>query len=1812
MVYIYNYNSPKLEKEDKMKTFQSLIIISLLLIMSCSSKDSVKITNFTPTGETEKNTNFTIEFSNDLAPEEIIGEWLSDEFIEFEPKINGKYKWIDKRTLQFSPDYSLASMQDYSAKITNKVLFEKKLSTDFETFKFNTPNFDAVKAEFFWTQIPHKSYAQTIQTNLYFNYQVLPNQLKSFLTITKDGEKITDYEIVSLSASDIVAINLGEFQQTNEEQRIEVIIAKGFKSILGKEGLSADRSFEYELSRITKLDVTGVTSGFDGKKGWIDVYLNQTIVKENLAKYISVEPKQNLDFQVYDNHIRLSAELKNITTLTLKISKGLKGLYGGELDRDYERVVALVNIDPSINFVESKGKYLMLPGSKNLAVNAVNLDKVDIEVSQIHKNNILYYKDKYRHYNYYYYNYYDSPYYDPDSYMKALFKKTVELKSTKNWLNTVNVNLEEALDPKFKGIFLVEVRSNEKRWIKDSKIVSISDLGIITKKSNNEFVVFINSISGAEPIKNAKVQVISNHNTKMFNDVTNDKGVVKFPLKGGKHNKEYPKILFIEKDGDFNYLDLRESRIETSRFDVGGIASNQDNYKVFMYAERNLYRPGEKVNLTGILRDNEMNIITDEPVVLKIISPTGKVFQEFTKTLSEQGSYEQSVKMPTYAQTGLYKAELYNGAEKIIGVYNFSLEDFVPDKIRVNIKADKDEYKEKETVNIDLDSEFLFGAKAAKLKYEGEFQFRHVPFRSSKFKDYRFDDYVGEETKINNHTYNGVLDDEGHADLEYQIPDKLKSGGKITAYVYSSVFDLTGRTVNKITSFDVFTKDRFIGLKRPEYYLSRNKVYNFGVVSVDKDDKPSKSYKADARLVRFKWESVLRKDRNGRNRYTSVKTEVIEWEKEIDVSGTPSILNVNAQKWGQYELRLSEKGSDSYIKSNFYVYGWNGETASNVEIDKEGRIDMVFDKDIYEPNEKATVLFKCPFSGRLLVTIERDGIYDYRYLDVVNNTAQTKIDLNEKYMPNVFVSATLFKKHGGESEAPFLVGHGFESIKIEKKVNKLPVEIVAKEKVKPNTTQEITVRTKPNKNIYVTFAAVDEGILQIKSFKTPDAYKMMYAKRPLNVSSYDLYSLLLPEVESNNSSTGGDDLANQLKKRVNPVTSKRYELLSYWSGIKKTNNNGEVKISLPIPQFNGEVRLMALVYEGSKFGSGEKSIKVSDDLIIEPEMPRFLSTNDKLVSNVTLINTTDEKSSVTINASATGPVSLTSKNSQTVEVEAGKTSNVEFSFASGNNIGSAKIIFETEGLAKVKEVINIGVRPISPLVVETGFGDINENETIQIQLPEHYIKSTQNSSLTISKLPIIKFAEHLKYILGYPYGCLEQTTSKAFPQLYFGDIAKHISPHFYENNNSVYYVNEAIKKIESMSMNDGSFSYWPGGNYSNWWSTVYAAHFLVEAKKAGFYVDENVYSKVINNLQRRVKKKEDYDYVTYSHGKKTIVKLAKKELIYSLYVLALVGKGDISTMNYYKSMPHLLSRDGKYLLAGAFALMENRTAYSEIIPDEFKEERTDRLSGGSFDSSIRANAIMLNVLLEVDPTNLQIPYMVKYLSNNSSRMYSTQERSFTFLALGKAMKNQAPSNLKVDILADGKVIGNFENKDLTLKLENSLSNNLTLKSNGEGTVYYFWSSEGISLSEKIKEEDSELKIRRKYYSYKTKNEITNGKFKQGDLIVCKLSLIGGNKSAENIAISDLIPAGFEIENPRLSTSTNFDWKVKNKMNVQSMDIRDDRLILFTNLYAHKTYDFYYMLRVINKGEFQLPVIAAEAMYDREFHSFNGAGKIIVE
>ena len=1790
------------------------VIFIIFYLIGCGPSNTVEITKFAPQGKVERLTTFTIEFSEDLAPADIQNKWLTDEFVTFEPKIEGKFKWVDAKTLLFSPDYPLEPIQSYTAKVTDKVLFNSKYSPDFSTYKFQTPDFDVTKADFFWTQIPNQSYKISVQSNLYFNYAVDPGLIRDYLEVYNDNEPVVDFKIVSDAPSNVIAINFGDISQTEKKQNLKVVIKKGLQSVLGKKPLQDERTFNQVLPQITKLAITSVSSGFDGSTGWINVSTTQTVDDKKLADFVSLNPKRELKFFTNENQFRIETDLSGLNTADLLIKKGLPGLYGGELEFDYSQTVSFIDINPSINFADKSGMYLMMTGNKNLEVNAVNLTSIEIEVSQIFKNNLLHFLNRSGYRNYSYddddYYYWNSTYYAGED-GKSIYTKKIDLKDKKNWLQKFTVNTDSVLHQKYKGIYLVNVRDENKRWISDSKFFAISDLGIISKISGNQIIVFVNSISKAEPVENVEISVISSNNQTLLSGKTNDQGIVKFVDIKKSIEGFIPRLITAGKDDDFNFIDLNRSEIETSRFDVGGIYQYTPDYNTFIYSDRNLYRTGDRVNLSAIVRDDKIKVVNELPIIIKIITPTGKVFQEFKKTLNSQGSFELSFDLPGYTQTGEYVAELYSGPKQLLGSYRFSVEDFVPDKIRVNLSSEDKVKYPGETVNVKVESEFLFGAKASGLKYQAEVQLNHIPYRSKKYPSFDFTNSSVKNSQVQSYFVDSVLDQNGKSEFQYKIPQELKSGGIIKGTAYVSVFDVTGRTVNRNISFNVFPKKYFVGIKAPGYYFATNENQTFQIAAVDENDKPIADFSATAKLIRYEWQTVLKKDRSNHFYYTSEKKEIQEWEKDFIIPDTPKDLQFSLIRSGEYELRIYKKGGDDYQKKSFYAYGWGGTTASSFDVDKEGRIEIVFDKKVYQPGEKAKILFTTPFAGKMLVTLERNDIYFYKFINVENRSTEMEVELTDDFMPNVYVTATLFKKHTMESSTPFLVGHGFASVKIERSENLLPVEIKAPSKIKPLTKQEITIKTVPEKDVYVTLAAVDEGILQIKDFKTPDPYKYMYGKRPLSVSSYDLYKFLLPEITSISSSPGGGYLeeSKQLQKRSNPVKSERFHLLSLWSGIKKTNSDGAVKVNLNIPQFNGDVRLMALAYSGARFGSAEEHMKIADDIIIEPQVPRFLATNDSLITTVTVINTTSSRGNVNVNIRTGGPVKVSSSSSKSVAVDANSTGYVSFAVKTGYEIGTGKIIFETSGIAKVKEEIEIGVRPVSPLVVESGSGIVKPNQQVKFDISKEYLPSTQNTTLTISKFPAIRFAKQLKYLVGYPYGCIEQTVSKLFPQLYFEELAKLVAPDLYRTNNPEYYVKEGIRKIESMQLYDGSIAYWQGGTYTNWWGSVYAAHFLIEAKKAGYNPSETVLNKLLNYIAKRAKENSTYDYYTYYQNRRTIKKIANKEILYSLYVLALADKADISTMNYYKARPHLLSTDTKYLLAGAYALTNNWNTYYEIIPSSYIPENTDRMSGGNFDSEIRANAIMLNVLLEVQPNSSQIPYMIKHLTEKADHMYSTQERSFAFLALGKAASRTANTDMKIDITAGGKKVGSYNNNDLTITSKDLNKGDIVLTSSGKGEVYYFWSTEGIKTSQKIKEEDSFMKVRRSYYDYRSGYPVMNDNFKQGQLIVCKITLEGMSRSAENIVITDLLPAGFEIENPRLSASTELQWKSKSPLNVQYMDIRDDRLLLFTNLDRNVKREFFYMLRVVSKGKYQLPVIGAEAMYDPEFHSYNGAGVI---
>ncbi|MBS1660606.1 MAG: alpha-2-macroglobulin family protein, partial [Bacteroidetes bacterium] len=405
----------------------------------------------------------------------------------------------------------------------------------------------------------------------------------------------------------------------------------------------------------------------------------------------------------------------------------------------------------------------------------------------------------------------------------------------------------------------------------------------------------------------------------------------------------------------------------------------------------------------------------------------------------------------------------------------------------------------------------------------------------------------------------------------------------------------------------------------------------------------------------------------------------------------------------------------------------------------------------------------------------------------------------------------------------------------------------------------------------------------------------------------------------------------------------------------------------------------------------------------------------------------------------------------------------------------------------------------------------------------------------------------------------------------------------------------------------------------DWWATIYAAHFLIEAQKAGFDVDKGLISTMLGYINNRLKNRET---ITYYYNRDQNKKIVPKEVVYGLYVLALAGQPNVSVMNYYKANPALLALDCKYLLSATYAMAGDRKSFREFLPSQFAGEESIPQTGGSFYSDIRDEALALNMLIDADPGNPQIPVMATHVKDKLKHRYwwSTQELSFSFLALGKLARQAAGSTALAEVRVDGRTVGAMDGGGnplslSTKELRGNASNasatapRVEITTKGSGRLYYFWQAEGISASGAYKEEDNFLKIRKHFFD-RYGRPLTGNTFKQNDLIIVQLTLDKSfNTDVKNIVITDMLPAGFEIENPRTKELPGMDW-IKGESSPTALDVRDDRINLFVNsTSSHQTY--YYAVRAVSPGIYHMGPVSADAMYNGEYHSYNGAGTIKV-
>ncbi len=1792
------------------------LLASSFIFIACSKKGTVSLSYTNAKGEVPQLGNLTFRFNQSLMKDSLLNLWDSTEYISFEPAIPGRFRWESPDQLVFSPAQPLNPATTYSATIKNAVLkfSEHGSVSGGDKISFYTPPLTLDQSQIIW--VGESSTTAAPQLDLFFNYRINPEDLKSKLSVEIEGNK-ADLGFITVSPDNKISLRINGLKQEDKDLAANISIDKGLKPESGRNATAEAMKSSMLIPSPFVLSVLNIESEHDGTEGVVRVATSQQLTNESLKSFVRFDPVLTYTVQLTDEGFEIRSDKFDLEkSYALTIAKDLRGKIGGVLKEDYYGSVAFGELEANIRFNSKKAVYLSKKGAKNLEVMITNVPKVKLIISKIYENNLLmaqrygyypqetrstqasYSEDEYGDY------YYEDNYYGNNvSLGDVIYEKEIDTRALPKSSGARLLNFAEFEDrlPDFKGVYHVMIRSVEDYWVRDSRYISLSDLGLIAKEGADKLFVFANSIKTAMAVSGVNVTVYANNNQLIGSGTTNTEGVAEIAYSKNDISGFRPAMVVAKTDDDFNYLPFTNTRVNVSRFDVGGKRNNPAGLDAFVYAERDIYRPGEKVNFAVVIRDRQWKSPGDMPLKMKFVMPNGKELRTFRKSLNEEGAAEASVDIASSAITGSYTLEIYTSADVLLASKSFSVEEFVPDRIRVNAKLDRNALKPGDKAGLAINAMNFFGPPAANRNYETEIQVKQKSFSPEKFADFDFS-LANLQTYFEKVIREGKTDADGNAGEQYEVPAAFANRGVLQASFYTTVFDETGRPVSRAASADIYTQDVFIGLKQDGYYYyALNQPVKFLLAAVNKDGNAA-SGAARIEVIKKEYRTVLVKS-GSYFRYESQQDDKLVTESAVNV-GSNTTYTFIPRSPGNYELRIYRPGAASYVKRNFYSYGGWGLTGNSFEVNTEGHIDIELEKKSYLSGETVKALFKTPFSGRMLVTMETDKVISYQYVEVSNRVANVELKLTGEHVPNVYITATLIKPHE-VSDIPLTVANGFKNVPVEEKNRKIPVEILAQKTVRSKTKQKVKVKAAPGS--YVSLSAVDNGVLQVTDFKTPDPYNYFYQKKALQVNAYNLYPLLFAEVRARLSSTGGDGELS-MDKRVNPMPAKRVKVVSYWSGIKKTNGSGEAEFEFDIPQFSGELRLMAVSYKGQSFGGADNTMTVADPVVISTALPRFLSPGDTVLVPVTLSNTTDKAATVSTDISSDGAIKVLGSKSQSVSLAAKSEGRAVFSLVANPDMGIAKVNVTVSGMGeKFTDVTEISVRPPSTLQKSTGSGSIAGGSTQKISIGlSDYIESSTDYSLVISRSPALELGEHLRYLVQYPYGCTEQTVSAAFPQLYYSDMSDLMQSGKQNVINANSNILEAIRKIKMRQLYNGALTLWDGGGTEDWWTTVYAAHFLLEAKKAGFDVDNSLLSTMLNYLNNRLKNKQT---IIYYYNRDQNKKIAPKEVAYSLYVLAMADRSNVPTMNYYKANQALLALDSRYLLSAAYAVAGDKKSFAAMLPSAFAGEESVPQTGGSYYSDVRDEAIALNALIDTDPAHSQIAVMAKHVSDKlkSRQWLSTQERAFAFLALGKLSRSAAKSDVSAEVKVNGKIIakveaGQWKGDKAALK-----GNNIEIITKGNGKLYYFWEAEGISSSGAYKEGDSYLKVRKRFYN-RFGQPINGNSFKQNELVVIGISLERSfSTSVENVVITDLLPAGFEIENPRTKEIPGMDW-IKDASTPTALDVRDDRIHFFVDAHNNKQ-TYYYAVRAVSPGNYKMGPVSADAMYNGEYHSYHGAGVI---
>ena len=1811
------------------------VVCLLLAVLQACKKDSMQDFPLSdPKDFSEYISAFTTGMISSKSPIDIAltknwGEWKDQQEVDpklftITPEVKGKLHYLANQTLRFEPAERLKQNQKYY--ITFHLGKLTAVEQQQETFSFVVHTVpQQFTAEFTDLQSADKdSYLLqgVIKSSDWINVETIKK-----IAVAQQGKQRLEMAFQAQEGQETKEFPFTIRGIKRQSQASELTLTLDGKSIQ----LDQKSTQSFEIPAKDVFSVHQVLTTIGDNHAFAINFSNPVKKNQNLDGLIRLQGLESLalTYLVEGNLVKVYSEKALPETVSLSVQEGIIDTYGNRLASTHVESITFAIPKPEVQLLQSG---TILPSSENLKLNfkATSLKAVDVKIYKVFNNNILQFLQS---------NNLDGSYSlytvaapiakttieltnpdpkallrwnayaldlstlikpDPGAiyHVKFSFKKSYAINCADEGDTEIELETEEELEPEddeydyYYRYYPWEERedpcSDAYYYYMQMPSTNIlaSDLGIIVKGGNdNVYTAIVTNILTTAPVNGATVEFYSYQQQLLATAKTDSEGIAKVNL--GK-TKAY--FAVAKQENNTTYIKIDQANaLSVSNYDVDG-TTLQKGMNGYVYTERGVWRPGDPIHIGFILDDMANPLPENHPIKLTLSDPFGKVTEQMVQKKNTANHYAFKVQTDAEAPTGNWEAVIQVGGAKFHK--RIKVETIKPNRLKIKNNAEgkviaSDNYNKQ----IDYTVEWLQGSTAKNLKADVQIKLLPEQTTFKTYPNYRFNNSLSSYATEDINVYSGKTSENGTFSFALNLKNTVENSAMLKAILTTKVYENGGDVSTDVSTLTYSPYASYVGIKAPEAnkygYYETDKPLAFSLVAVDSEGKAlAQNLQVDVYRKKGYWwwssnESGV-SNYNASEYYSLYRTDHVTTTAN---GGTKYELKIPEQDWGNYEVVVTNLNSGHIASQQVYVDWpyWSAKTQH-----REGKeaiaLSIATNKKEYTVEEKIKLSFPSSEGGRALVSIESgSSVLETHWVQTKQGETTFELAATAAMAPNAYINITLIQPHAFTiNNAPIRL-YGIAPISVYNKKTKLEPEIIMPDKLRPEEKFTLKVKEKNGSKMTYTVAIVEDGLLDLTRFKTPAPWQNFYSKSALGVRTWDVFDFIIGAYGGTINqvfSIGGDeDLgAGQVKK------ANRFKPVVIFQGPYTLEKGKTASHEIKLPKYIGSVRTMIVASntENRAYGNTDKTVKVNNPLMILGSLPRRAVPGEKITLPVTIFAMENHVKNVKVSVKTDDKFKIIGSTTQQVSFSEIDEKIAYFELEVGTKTGISKIDIEaTSGKEKATYSIELDVLNPNPVTTRTQIATIDPLSTDNLDWSPFGISGSNKATLELSTFPNINLTSRLNYLITFPHGCTEQITSGVFPQLYLGDL---ITLDESKKQSIQRNVNEGIQRLAQRQFSDGGFAYWPGNSYADDWATSYVGHFYIEAEKKGYVLPVNSKANWIAYQQKMARQwKLDQRYATdFAQA-------------YRLYTLALAGQPDVASMNRLRETKGI-SSNTKFRLAAAYALAGQKDAAQKLIA----HLSLDEIAGYSYYGSYERNlAMALETMLNSNGNKIKTHEYAIELANKlgSSQWMSTQTTAYALNAIAQYVNINKPS--------DGiNVVYNYNEQASTVNTTKAMvsselksikaNNTISVQNKSKAIVYARLTSSGILPVGQEQADQSNLSIKTAYRS-------TNGlmvnptSLEQGTEFICDITISNtSNRSIENVALTHIVPSGWEIVNLRYTDAGG------SQNQVDYTDIRDDRTMFYFSLQANSTKTLRVTLNASYLGSYYLPGVQANAMYDNAY------------